>query len=431
MADCCQGLENEVSGPPLVYGGLFMKRALLWILVAGFWASSFATDARVITMGRHDDFFMDEVSIFRNPANISIYPNMVYGSYGVYRPTSADTGQLAALQRTNRDPVDPFFGAIVSYSLKQDAENRKQYPMFSLGAIFNRHDEMLDYITPGTNKYYGSSDLKFHAPTGKIDLLGGYVLENGGMIGLGGYLAFQSETQGEVINYETSVYKMTGGINWPVAKSTNLEVSGAAGILRAKGDSVSPVNKKIIADNDIFAKADIRLFSALSMINGDFVPHLGVQYVDLYSEQVNFIDVAAGVGLNVNIDKGFFWAGLEGMYNEYSYFSNLTKTGIGGRVSFGIERSIWWDWFVIRVGGQKILLYTTEDSGGELVGGWYENTPADASDDDLVSLGFGLNVENRLRIDVVAAEDCAYTFTNLVSGPQHHLFTRVSATYSF
>jgi hypothetical protein len=62
---------------------------------------------------------------------------------------------------------------------------------------------------------------------------------------------------------------------------------------------------------------------------------------------------------------------------------------------------------------------------------WEENIPADGSDNDLVSLGFGLNVENRLRIDFVAAEDIAYTLTNLFSGPQHHLFTRVSATYSF
>jgi hypothetical protein len=65
-----------------------MKKMLMWTLAAGCCVSSFATDARVITMGRQDAFFMDEASIYRNPANINIYPNMVYGSYGYYNQDS-------------------------------------------------------------------------------------------------------------------------------------------------------------------------------------------------------------------------------------------------------------------------------------------------------------------------------------------------------
>ena len=88
-----------------------------------------------------------------------------------------------------------------------------------------------------------------------------------------------------------------------------------------------------------------------------------------------------------------------------------------------------------RVGGQKQLLYVTEGANK----GYLEENPTFTkpkssiidSDNDLVGLGFGINVENRLRIDFVAAEDLAYTFTNLFSAPQHHLFNRVSATYSF
>jgi hypothetical protein len=411
-----------------------MKKVVIGILLAGCVMSSFATDARVITMGRHDNFFMDEVSIFKNPANINIYPNMVYGSYGEYREIAADTGQFAALERRNRDAADPFFGSIVSYSLKQNSENRNQYPMVSFGAILNRHDEMLNYITPGTLQYPGSALDNLHAPTGKIDLLAGYVLENGAMIGIGGYLAFQSEAGETDVQYESSLYKLNIGVNVPVAKSTNLEISAGGGMLRAKGDSLG-LNEKIVpANNDLFARGDIRLFSALSMINGDFVPHLGVQRINLFNGEVTYTDVAGGIGLNLNIDKGFFWAGLEGLYKHY-YMGNrgTSTTDIGGRVSFGIERSIWWDWFVIRVGGQKVLLYDEAIplNGGEVTTKWIENNPADGSDNDLVSLGFGLNVENRLRVDFVAAEDIAYTFTNLISGPQHHLFTRVSATYSF
>jgi hypothetical protein len=413
-----------------------MKKTVVVVLLAGTLVSSFATDARVISMGRHDDFFMDEVSIFRNPANINLYPNMVYGSFGMYRSLPKDT-----LSRQNRDPVDPFFGGIVSYSINQDTANRNQYPMFSVGAVFNRHDEMLDYIMPGSDKYIGYPTDSFVSPKGKMDLLFGYVLKNGGMIGIGSYFAFQSLVQSEpgrrdAVSYETSCYKVTGGINWPVAKSTNLEVSMSGGILRAMGDSAYNANpnlreKRIIANNDWFARGDIRFFSALPMLNGDFVPHLGIQEVRLHGDSVSLFDLAGGIGLNLRIDKGFFWTGIEALYKGCSYFNDSTKAGIGGRVSFGIERSIWWDWFVIRVGGMKTLMYSSSDSSGVTRNWWDENSPADGSDNDLVALGFGVNVENRLRVDFVVAEDMPYTFTNLISGSAHHLFNRISATYSF
>lgn len=423
-----------------------MKRFMLGVFLAGCFFNSYATDARVIAMGRHDNFFMDETSIFRNPANINLYPNMVYGSYGVYRANKEDSSNMAALARNNRDAIDPFFGALVSYSLNQNSENRNQYPMFSFGAVFNRHDELLEYITPGTDKYMGLSTARLLAPTGKVDLMGGYVLENGGMLGIGTYLAFQSVTKNDSVQYETSIYKGTAGINWPVAKSTNLEISAAGGILRSMGDrDTQPIadpnkpKKAIFANNDIFLKGDLRLFSALTILNGDFVPHFGGQWINLKDGkgvdgggEIKITEVNAGIGININIDKGFFWTGIEGLYRDM-YRIDSTKTGIGGKVSFGIERSIFWDWFVIRVGGQKVLIYNNVEMPGETHprGSWYENPVSDGSDNDLVGLGFGLNVENRLRIDFVAAEDIAYTFTNLVSGPQHHLFTRVSATYSF
>ena len=48
-----------------------------------------------------------------------------------------------------------------------------------------------------------------------------------------------------------------------------------------------------------------------------------------------------------------------------------------------------------------------------------------------VMLGWGLNIENRLKVDVVMAENMFYTFTNLISGSSHHLTNRITATYSF
>jgi hypothetical protein len=160
--------------------------------------------------------------------------------------------------------------------------------------------------------------------------------------------------------------------------------------------------------------------------------------------QLNRIDLEGGVGINMNIDRGFFWAGVQGVYTQLepvgSNFSSPTETSIGARFSFGIERNVITDWFLIRVGGQKEIRNVDIGNGNRTM--WVENSnpeqfagsrysAADGSDKDLVALGFGLNIDNRLRIDFVASEDLPYTFTNLVSGNKSHVVNRVSATYRF
>ncbi len=421
-----------------------MRKTLMCILAAGCYVSSFATDARVISMGRQDAFFMDEVSIFRNPANINIYPNMVYGSYGVYMPidsldyknSNIEENQYNTLRATNRDPVDPFFGAIISYSLNKGNDNGNQYPMISLGAVFNRRDEMLDYVTKESNKYLGNDKIVLPEPVGKIDFLLGYVMSNGAMLGGGAYVALQ-KIKNDGNEREAAIYKGNVGINYPVAKSIDLEVSLGGGTITAIGDSVIATDNKgdlllskktTLASQDYFLGVESRLFIALAVLPGDFVPHVRVDLLNLDKRQITKVNLAAGAGLNLNIDKGFFWTGLEILYGQNDSANISTKEHVGGRISFGIERNIWTDWFVIRVGGQKELVYETN---GAEKGQYRENNPSDASDNDLVGLGFGINIDNRLKIDFVASEDIAYTFTNLLSHPQHHLFNRVSATYSF
>jgi hypothetical protein len=254
------------------------------------------------------------------------------------------------------------------------------------------------------------------------------------MLGASGYFALQ-KIQNDGNDIEASLYKGNVGINCPVAKSIDLEVSVGGGAITAIASNLDTAksNKSktnTIASQDYFLRIEGRLFAALTAINGDFVPHVRVDMLNLDKKDISKIDLAAGLGLNVNIDKGFFWLGLEFLYGQKDTKKDSSSSleHIGARVSFGIERNILTDWLVIRVGGQKELIKETD---GPYKGKFIENDPSDASDGDLVGLGFGVNIDNRLRIDVVAAEDVVYTFTNLVSGPQHHLFNRVSATYSF
>ena len=383
-----------------------MRKVLMSILVAGCFVGSFATDARVISMGKHDAFFLDEVSVFRNPANISIYPNMVYGSYG--KLTVNDSASSIE---------NPFFGSIISYSLNEETDAGGQYPMLSLGAVFNRYDEMLDYVTKGKADCIDSTLEK---PVGKADVILGYVLKNGVMLGIGGYVAIQSkETDLEL--YETKIYKGNIGLNWPVAKTMDLEMSLSMGSMTA-----TSANKEI-ASQDLFGRVEIRLFSALAGMNGDFVPRARVDFLNLEKLNKLYVDVAAGLGINFNIDRGFFWTGLEFLYNQMDE-DDEAEQDVGGKISFGIERNIIWDWFVIRVGGQKTLLVKTKGPSDRE---WWENPASDETDQDLVGLGFGFNFDNRLHIDFVVSEMFPFTLSNLFSGKQDYIFSRVSATYSF
>ncbi|HUI93459.1 MAG TPA: hypothetical protein VLX68_14525 [Chitinivibrionales bacterium] len=419
-----------------------MKKFMCAVLLAGFFVSSYATDARVLTMGGNDNFFMDDVSIFRNPANINYYPNMIIGSLGVYLPDSTDTGALAALRLNNKEPQKPYGGTILSYSLNQSSESGNQYPLLSFGLILNRYDPLLNYLDPGSSDFqmaFGTNRRDLVAPVGKIDLMLGYALQNGAMIGVGTYLAFQRQNINDT-NYETSVYKANVGINWPIAKSMNLEVSfdfasltGIGTIARQTGTNSPLVDtNENIAKNDLYFKGDIRLFSALTALNGDFVPHLSIERIGL--EGFSQMNYSLGLGVNINIDKGFFWTGIEGLVEEknYSkvngYVKDSMPTGIGGRIGAGLERNVVWDWLVLRIGVNKKLLYVSD--GGEN-GHWEQNPEADGSDDDFAAVGVGVNIENRFRIDGVLAENIFYTWTNLISAPQHHVMDRITLTYSF
>jgi len=413
---------------------MIKRRALALILAAGFVIGSYATDARVAVMGRHNTpwFYRDEVSVFNNPADMSLYPNMIYGSFGYVPKPELVVGDLASMTYQYNLPRDPHFGAMISHRFS-DEENG---PMLSIGAFVNRRDYMVNKLIEA-GKALGC-DL--HEPTGKIDLMFGYDLGNGLAVGVGGYAAFQTETQNDIIWNQTEFYKGALGINWNIEQGLDLEASFNAGVTNARftppdrkiGNPPTIYNPvyadsvKIVSSGDYFIRGDVRFFSAVPAINGSFVPQVSLEFMNL--AETKEIDLNGGVGINMNIDRGFFWAGLQGVYTQTDVVGGgAASESIGARLSFGIERNIMWDWFLIRVGGKKEIRHFSNGT----TSGWWENTPSDGSDGDLVGLGFGINIDNRLRIDFVASEDLPYTFTNMISGNMYHLFNRVSATYRF
>ena len=217
-----------------------------------------------------------------------------------------------------------------------------------------------------------------------------------------------------------------------------------------------PEHKNFFDDGDFSYLVNSRAFFALDKIDGEIVPAMNAHFIKAPGMKDTHAQV--GLGINVGLDRGFFWLGGDFVWNKkkardwiVDYDNGLTtydaqdengywdeRKDIGGIVSFGIERNIWFDWFVIRVGGQKAILYTEcdQDSRNQGRSGictedgtfFSTNPVGNGKMDDHVGWGFGINIEEKLKIDVTIAED--FLFRNPFQG-EGRWFSRLDATYSF
>lgn len=415
--------------------------------------SAFATFARIESMGKNTTYIMDDVSIFDNPANINLYSNYLIGEFGPY----TDRVEVGA----NRDPQHPNFGGIFSIAIGGD---NNPDPRISIGGLFGRiNTELFQYLP---DVVIGDNGSKTNVPetvTNFDGFLGG-TLTNGNAWGLHVYIATQDGgDKGEDGNYQVksdafaSVVQADGGMNFQFTNYFDLEFSLALARIQ-----YGPEHHNFFDDGNFSWLVKSRAFFTLDAINGELVPALNLKFIDAPGLDEKHAQV--GVGINVALDRGFFWMGADFIWNKRKahdwIFDAISKTwtydsrnednrhwdertDIGGMISFGIERNIWWDWFVIRVGGQKSILYTKCDVNNKNIdkyndkqygickddGNFFSTNPlADGTSKDHVGFGFGINIEEKLKIDVTVAEDLL--FRNPFQG-EGRLFSRISATYSF
>jgi hypothetical protein len=227
-----------------------------------------------------------------------------------------------------------------------------------------------------------------------------------------------------------------------------VDVEATLGLASIGADIVAKddngVTRKYQPEGGISLMATARGFIALPAIQGQLVPALSFAQIDAPS--IEDTKIRVGSGVNVTLDRGFFWLGLDYFQKSTDYrqladssttvdANFVNRDEVGARFSFGIERNIWWDWFVIRVGGQKVVstVEVTDKTTGtpKESSYWKSNPEADGTANDMVSFGFGLNIEDKLKVDAVVAEDLLYNGGNLLGGPVDHIFTRISASYSF
>jgi len=404
--------------------------------------AAFATNARVESMGKNATYFMDDVSVWSNPANANLYPNYLLGELGQMRD-SGSTGNLNGLSRFNRDPAKPWFGAIFAKSFSPDAAAGNRYPQVVIGGALNREDEWLQYFpktiavgTSTSNKTYsvGSFPVKF-------DGILGAATNSGVLLGLKTYLAYAStDSSSKNVTQSSVVSVNTLGANIPLGQGVDLEATGTVAFLDA---NIKDGSTSYGGSADPSFGASVRSFISAPQIFGVIVPAASFRSVS--APWLSRTEFRIGSGANVSLDRGFFWLGVD-YFNAtteknltavnsdtaVSSFDKITSTTDNGvRVSFGIERNIWTDWFVIRVGGQKIIAnreYTKESNSYDMI---ISNPDRGDDQNDLVSFGFGLNIEDKLKVDAVVAKDILFNGGALFGGPVDHVLSRISASYSF
>ena len=417
--------------------------------------SAFATFARVESMGKNTTYIMDDVSIFDNPANANLYSNYLIGGFGSYTDNNPAIGE-------NSDPKHPTFGGIFSLSFGDD---NNPDPKFTIGGLFGRVNSDLAMYLPQYVKSSEKDAVPVPETVTNFDGFLGGTFSSGDAWGLHIYIAHQDggDLDAESGTYQpnskayASIVQADGGLNFQMGSGTSYEAS--FGLARIQ---YGPDHHNFFDDGDFTFLAKARAFFTLEAIDGELVPAVSMKLAQ--APGIDDKHAQAGAGINVAMDRGFFWLGLDFIWNQmkahdwvydkavgdgaWVYDSRNEddphwdkRSDIGGKISFGIERNIWWDWFVIRVGGQKAILYTDCDvnSNNKYSAGQYgickddgtffsTNPLADGTADDHVGFGFGINIEERLKIDVTVAEDVL--FRNPFQG-EGRIFSRLDATYSF
>jgi hypothetical protein len=158
-----------------------------------------------------------------------------------------------------------------------------------------------------------------------------------------------------------------------------------------------------------------------------------VNSLDDYSRTI----FGGGVGIERSLYKGMVWGGAEYLFSSTTFknfWETITerkyeRTENNLQFSFGVEKQIIWEWFMIRVGATKMFAFEKLDQENnekkmETVDrSFRENS-------DVVGFGIALIANEALRFDVTASEE--FPYSNALNGQRDGIIvSRISALYKF
>jgi len=439
-----------------------MKRIVFCILIV-LTASAFATQSRVEGMGKRSAFFLDDITMFDNPANATFYSSALMGELGFYQPGNLGPSHIG----TAVDPFSPWFGALFKFGLSEKKEVRD--PQITIGGFFGRDHYNFTRFVPRKVVVSGDTVPIPQSVTNFDAILAGTMID-GSAVGAHVYVGIQDGKQdadkwntdpskGELTpDAHVSILSMDYGANFLITGKASLELT--LGVARIQyGPS-----RKTFLDPGLFSfYSQGRLFLDVDPMSGQLVTGYKIADMEVPGWEENLYNV--NLGFNVVIPKGFFWIGLDAIRvkeevgtwdkiteeeDEYliyrepgsqEEYSTDKSDRMGGIVSFGVERNVGAKWLIFRIGGQKSFIYNTCRSPegktticpsglnpNEKVNFWSTNPYADGTLDDHIGVGMGFNIEDRLKIDFSLSEDIFYR--NPFKGGSTFI-SRISSVYTF
>lgn len=432
-----------------------MKQVLIILSILILATGSFASQARIESMGKRPAFFLDEMTMFDNPANATFYSNALMGELGFYEQKALGPNNVGF----NKDPFEPWFGGLFKYNL---SDNGLRNPQITIGGFFGReHYQFTRLIPKAVRLNTEKNPILIPQTITNFDAFLAGTMIDGSAVGAHVYVGIQDGKQDNnsiASNAHVSILSMDYGANFLVTNRSSVEFS--FGIARIQyGPS-----RKTFLDPGLFSHYYLgRFFTDVDAINGQWILGGKMEFWSVPGREEQFYDVNTGV--NMIIPRGMIWIGLDGVHRkerlnegwekyidekgnatgEYIYVEpgkdprEDRRSYVGGVISFGIERNIWSNLITVRAGGQKSFLYNkcTDVTGNKTIcdikngreANYFSTNPfGDGSLDDHLGVGFGLNIADKLNIDVAVSEDVFFRNPFKGSG---NLVSRISAKYSF
>ena len=426
-----------------------MKKILILFSVLAAAAMVFATEARVESMGNNSDFIRDDVSVFENPATAFDFGNLLVGALGKLE------------KRDNQwERQDEWFGGWAVYPLNDKVK-------LGLGATLNRqfslisqyqslNDKDFFWIQNGNDRFQLRNGtlfvdlldiLNMPAPYGNVYAFGGATYDNFLSVAVGGRYAGYQKDSGSRNNSAISVSGGNLGVVYRFDQHSleadinydNFQLTKNADFLDVN-DTVRPV--KLSYDENSF-NVKLRMMYVLSPKN-TIVPVLLLDKTNILG--ISNTDLGAGVGFTRALYKGSVWAGMKYVNHAATYpdlvlgqpiYTKDGNTQLPPGVkessnklvySFGVEKKMLWDWFTLRVGGNKVFEYLTKKDKDEKA---TIEQSLQERDVDAVAWGIALGTpDDRLLFDITVSE--AFPYSNFLAGGEDGVMLyRISAALKF
>ncbi|MEW6042343.1 MAG: hypothetical protein AB1633_12565 [Elusimicrobiota bacterium] len=416
----------------------FRNAKIVLFLIFFSAAFSFATLARIESMGKNRSFLKDDISAFDNPAYILEFPNLLLGSLGQVDKNTLTGGITQSEQ---------WFGGWIGLGIMKEHH-------IGLGIAINHSNDFLKEVFKGYS-LSGTGNIQslnftpacttkkiVLEPIAETDIFAVYNIEDFKF----GFHVFMCDNYDSRDNeIFTRLVKTDIGAMYHINNKVSVEAAFGFGYLNTRY-----IWRLVPSQDTTYSFRDTTVYKEENPLSIFFygrgfiqlpqkskiIPLLKLKKVnglDGYSANVS----GCGVGIEKELHRGLVWTGVEYLFSKSTFkdygtsISVLRKNELFSdniQCSFGIEKQMIWEWFMLRVGATKTFAFEKLDKERNNKMETIQRTFNENS--DVVGWGIALIPNQALQFDITASEE--FPYTGVFNGSNNGIIvTRISATYKF